>query len=101
MVVFKLTMPNRNTWNGKWTGDEMIFARRRKDREVPKEVIGKSFFYYLDDGWTACVSVDKMDCKEANKIIKKSSGFCGYDWMIESIIRYGEIRYERKEIKNE
>lgn len=94
-------MLNRNTWNGKWTGDEMIFARSRKDREVPKEVIGKSFLYHWDDSWTACVSVDKMDCKEANKIIKKSSGFCGYDWMIESIIRYGEIRYERNELKNE
>ena len=26
---------------------------------------------------------------------KKSDGFCGYDWMIESIIKYGEIRYKR------
>ena len=95
MIVFKLTMPNRNTWNGKWTGDEMIFARVRKDRDVPKDIIGKSFFHHWDDGWTACVSVDKMDYREANKLMRKSAGFCGYDWMIESIIRYGEIRYKK------
>lgn len=95
MVVFKLTMPNRNTWNGKWTGDEMIFARSKKDKDVPKEVIGKSFLHHWDDGWIACVSVEKMDCKEANKLMRMSNGFCGYDWMIESIIRYGEIRYKR------
>ena len=95
MVVFKLTMPNRNTWNGKWTGDEMIFARSKKDKDVPKEVIGKSFLHHWADGWIACVSVEKMDCKEANKLMRMSNGFCGYDWMIESIIRYGEIRYKR------
>lgn len=26
MIVFTLTMPNRNTWNGKWTGDGRVFA---------------------------------------------------------------------------
>ena len=96
MIVFTLTMPNRNTWNGKWTGDEMIFARSMKNREVPKEVVGKEFYHHWDDGWTACVSVQKMDCKEAAKIIKKSAGFCGYDWMIRSIIKYGEIRYKKE-----
>ena len=95
MVVFKLTMPNRNTWNGKWSGDQRFFASVRYNREVPKEVIGKSFFHYWDDGWTACVSVEKMDSKEARVYMKKSDGFLGYDWMIESIIRYGEIRYKR------
>ena len=29
MVVFKLTMPNRNTWNGKWSGDQRVFASVR------------------------------------------------------------------------
>ena len=96
MIVFTLSMPNRNTWNGKWTGDERIFARTRKDREVPKEIVGKDFYHHWDDGWTACVTVEKMNCREANKLMKKSDGFCGYDWMIESIIRYGEIKYKRE-----
>ena len=95
MIVFKLTMPNRNTWNGKWSGDEKVFAKIKYNKDVPKEIIGKSFLYHWDDGWTACVSVDKMDSKEARAYIKKSVGFCGYDWMIESIIRYGEIRRKK------
>lgn len=94
MIVFTLSMPNRNTWNGKWTGDGRVFARTRYDREVPKEVVGKSFLYSWPDGWTAFVTVEKMNYREANKLMKKSEGFCGYDWMIESIIRYGEIRYK-------
>lgn len=95
MIVFTLSMPNRNTWNGKWTGDGRVFARTRYEREVPKEVVGKSFIHCWDDGWTACVTVEKMNCREATKLMKKSEGFCGYDWMIESIIRFGEIRYRR------
>lgn len=63
--------------------------------QVPKEVVGKSFYHRWEDGWTACVSVEKVDCREAQKIERKSDGFCGYDWMIESIIKYGEIRYRR------
>lgn len=73
----------------------MIFARSKKECQVPKEVVGKEFFHSWDDGWTACVSVEKMDCREAARIMKKSKGFCGYDWMIESIIKYGKIRYKK------
>lgn len=93
MVVFRLDMPNRNTWNGRWSGDGKVFAKSMRNRYVPKDIIGKSFYYHWDDGWTACVSVEKMDSKDANKLMKMSEGFRGYDWMIESIIRYGEIRH--------
>ena len=34
----------------------------------------------------------KVDIKEANKIMKKSVGFYGYDWMIDSIIKNKEIK---------
>ena len=94
MVVFTLTMPNRNSWNGKWHGDGYLHARAMKNGKVPKEVIGRDFYYSWADGWTACISVSKMDYKEANRLIKKSCGFCGYGWMIESIINYGEIKYK-------
>ena len=92
MVVFALTMPSAGSRNRKWSGEGRIYAKARKNCQVPKEVIGKSFCYRWDDGWVACVQVEKMDSREAQKIIKKSNGFYGYDWMIESIIKYGEIR---------
>ncbi len=92
MVVFELSMPNCGSWNGKWSGEGRKYIRIRKNCQVPKEVIGKDFYYHLDDGWTACVSVSKVNCKESQKLERISAGFCGYEWMIESIIKNKEIK---------
>lgn len=92
MVAFELSMPNRGSWNGKWSGDGECFIRTRTEKSVPKEYWGKDFYYRWDDGWTACVSLYRVPAAEANKMKRKSKGFCGYDWMIESIIKYGEIK---------
>lgn len=98
MIVFELTMPNKGSWNGKWSQEGTCFARVYKQNVVPKEYWNKCFFYCWDDGWTACVSVTKVSAVEAHKIEKRSKGFCGYDWMIESIIECGRIstRKERE-----
>jgi hypothetical protein len=53
-----------------------------------------SYYYNLGDGWAARVSVREVSASEAAKIRCKSAGFCGYDWMIDSIIHYGEICVE-------
>lgn len=68
-----------------------LYAKSRRNNQVPKEVVGKKFYYRWDDGWTAYVSVKKVYYREGRKIMRKSSGFCGYDWMIDSIINYGKI----------
>lgn len=100
MIAFILTMPNRGSWNGRWSGERDLYAIVKSERNVPnKDIIGKSFFYRWDDGWTACVSVEKVDCKEGNKIRKKSKGFCGYGWMVDSIIKKGIIEYEKGDTK--
>ena len=85
-------MPNRGSWNGHWSQENdrhMIF---RENRLVPKDVIGKDFIYSWEDGWTACVNVSKVDTKSANKLKKINKGFCGYDWMVSSIIKNGKIK---------
>jgi len=91
MVVFELSMPNIGSWNNKWTGNNKKHIRCKKECEVPKDLIGKNFYYSWSDGWTACITVRKVNCKEARKLLKLSSGFCGYDWMISSIIQNGCI----------
>ena len=96
MIVFTLSMPNRGSWNGRWSGEDRVYARIFHNNDVPKDIIGKDFYYNWDDGWCACVSVTKVDSKEAAKIRKKSAGFCGYDWMIRSIIKNREIVVEGK-----
>ena len=92
MIVFELSMPNVGSWNGKWTGANRNYIRTMRECDVPKEYWNKDFYFHWDDGWSACISTTKMPCNEARKLERKSDGFCGYDWMIKSIIRNGEIR---------
>lgn len=91
MIIFELTMPGVGSWNGKWSQEGTYFARTRAEREVPRDRWDKDFYYRWDDGWTACVSVRRVSAAEARKLMRKSKGFCGYDWMIKSIILLGEI----------
>ena len=96
MIVFELTMPNKGSWNGKWTQEGQLFVRIQRERDVPKEYWNKEYYYHWDDGWTACVTVTRMPANEARKLERKSKGFHGYDWMIRSIIKHGAIGTERE-----
>ena len=91
MIVFELTMPNVASWNGRWSGEKDLHVRIRRNNEVPKEYWNKDFIYSWPDGWTACVETRKVSASEARKLENRSIGFCGYDWMIESIIKNGKI----------
>ena len=96
MIVLELTFPNRGSWNNKWSGDGEIHCRLIPNRKVPNNVIDNDYYYTWDDGWTACVSVRKVNSNESRKINKNNKGFCGYDWMVNSIIDYGEILTQKQ-----
>lgn len=92
ILVFELSMPNVNTWNGSWSGAGKIFARTRtlpnnkKQGRIAQQILdNQPYRYNFGDGWTAMVKVYSTDSKEAAKIRRNSEGFLGYDWMIESI----------------
>jgi len=101
ILSFELTMPNVGSWNGKWTGaDRKYYVIRKvsdrylKSKDHLKELIEKgqdSWHYSWNDGWGANVRVQKIDSIEAAKRRKLSKGFAGYEWMINSILFYGEI----------
>jgi len=92
-LEFKLSMPNVGSWNGKWSGEGTYYAIvKRLKFDKAEEVLKHSSYYYgWDDGWGALVKVTQIDAKQARKIQKLSSGFCGYDWMVDSIISFGKI----------
>jgi hypothetical protein len=99
MLCFELSMPNRGSWNGGWSGEGRCYARIRKFgrsaamKEKAAEILAAGSYYYgWSDGWGASVSVREVTGSEARKIERRSAGFCGYDWMIDSIIRHGDIR---------
>jgi len=106
MLCFELSMPNRGSWNGAWTGDDHCYAqlvslgRGRKAAEHAAALLAKGCWRYdFGDGWTAGIKVREVSGREITKIRRRSRGFCGYGWMVDSIIRRGEIlnSAERKE----
>ena len=102
LLAFELTMPNVGSWNGKWTGAERLYVRifnftqrygsSKTAKEKAKSILeGGSYYYNFGDGWGANVSVREVKSREATKLKTKSVGFCGYEWMIDSILQYGKI----------
>lgn len=97
--VFTLEMPNVGSWNGKWSGTENNYCVVRsypcpkRGSERLKNVSSKNYHYYnFGDGWGASVSVKEIERKSVEEIKKLSQGFCGYDWMIDEIEKYGFIK---------
>ena len=96
MLLFELTMPNVGSWNGMWTGAKGVHALKKSMcKKGVTALLGdkehKSWYYEFGDGWGANISCRIVSSAEATRVMKKSSGFCGYEWMVESIITYGEI----------
>ena len=101
ILAFTLSMPNNNSWNGKWSGAETLYVkvvnmgRSKAKIESAKALVDKGSAYHnFGDGWGASVSIEEVDAKEAAKLRKKSAGFCGYDWMVISLVKVGRIDYE-------
>jgi hypothetical protein len=100
-ISFQLTMPNVGSWNGKWTGAEKQYyaiQRFSKKNNRPFALLennkSKSWYYNFGDGWGANVKMEIVDRVEAKRREKISSGFCGYEWMIESILKFNKIQTE-------
>jgi len=94
LLSFELSMPGVNSWNGKWSGVGNLYARvvnfgKTKKGEVKaREILDNRYFHYsFRDGWSAGVTVKEVNAKTAMQIRRKSKGFNGYDWMIDSILR--------------
>jgi len=97
-VEFRLAMPGRASWDGKWSGDERNFTLVRDvDAETADKIDGRSWSYGWSDGWRAEVTARVVRDGET---LKPSQGFDGYDWMIASILQYGKIYadHERPEM---
>lgn len=103
-LVFELSMPNRGSWNGRWSGEDRSycivknFGSSKKSTERCRKLLDQGSWYYRwDDGWGARVSVKAVDATQARKCRKNSMGFCGYDWMVTSILTHGAIYADENE----
>lgn len=98
ILSFTLSMPNCNSWNGRWSGEGRLYVkvlnvgRTKKAVNHGHEILEKGYFYYnFGDGWGAGVTVKEVTTTEARNLRRKTCGFCGYDWMIDSIMTHGKI----------
>lgn len=98
ILSFILSMPSNNAWNGNWTGEGTLYAKvvnfGKSAQSIlkAKTILDKGYYTYnFGDGWRAGVSVAEVTAREAARIRRKTSGFCGYDWMIYAIRLYGTI----------
>ena len=96
-IAFKLSMPNCGSWNGKWSGEDRLHVIvKTLTNQIADKVLEQSSYYYnFGDGWGASISVEQIDGKTSRTLKRKSVGFCGYDWMVSSIIRNGKIITEK------
>lgn len=99
LLAFTLSMPGKGSWNGKWSGEGRPFVIVRnlgqsKAARAKGEALTGDYGYAWDDGWRANVNVREVDAKEARQLRAKSVGFFGYGWMVDSLLRHGDIRTE-------
>jgi len=85
-VIFELSMPSNNSWNGKWSGEGGDYTVARALPEAKLEDLKPKYTYSFGDGWVAAVHV-----REARPREKVSGKFCGYEWMIDSILKRNAI----------
>jgi hypothetical protein len=93
-LMYVLTMPGVASWNGKWSGEGNLYAKierygdsKAARERVAKILAGSPYHYRWSDGWAAMVAVSEPTAAESRQARKRSKGFCGYDWMIDSIDR--------------
>lgn len=103
ILCFTLSMPSNNSWDGRWSGKANLYARTVNFGRSPqandraREILDKGYYSYnFRDGWRAGITVTEVDAKQAKNVARKTKGFCGYDWMIESIRKHNEIKVEEK-----
>jgi hypothetical protein len=95
-IAFQLSMPGNNAWNGRWSGENDLYVRvltvsdAQKTREKFEKLIGYHT-YNFGDGWRAGIEVKEVTGAEKRQLVKKSKGFCGYEWMIDSLRYHGKI----------
>lgn len=85
--VFILSMPRNNSWNGKWSGEGNNYSVAKRLTAKKAAQLESYYYYSFGDGWAAGVTIRPAKPRE-----KVSGKFCGYEWMIESILLNGEIR---------
>lgn len=92
LICFKLNLRPSATTPYSSTSEQFYARVINLTPKIAEKLLAPGWFTYCwEDGWSCGVDVSLVDAGEARKIRKKSNGFCGYDWMIDSLITDGRI----------
>lgn len=85
-VIFELSMPLNNSWNGKWSGEDNVYTVARTISGAKFEDLKPRYTYSFGYGPVAVVRIREAEPRE-----KATNRFCGYEWMIDSILKRDAI----------
>lgn len=85
-LIAELTMRNRGSWNGGWSGERDRYTKAFKVSDEKAQKLIGNYYYNFGDGWGANVEIRPAEYRE-----KTTNKFCGYDWMLTSIEAHGKI----------
>lgn len=86
ILIAELSIPYAASWNGRWSGENDNYTVAINVSPKRSEKLIGDYSYRWSDGWCAMVSIRKPKLRE-----KVSNKFCGYNWMIKSILDHGQI----------
>ena len=80
MIEFELFMPGIKAG---------YYKMMKREYDVPKDIVGKEFEYTFPTGEQAKVKVIRKgtDDPEYDRLLMSNHGFCGFEWMVDSIIK--------------
>ena len=87
LLCFELVTPEADQ---SWTKVHHL-VRSTQATMRGEAILKQTPYIYKQEGGTIQINVSQVAGQEARKIRNKSAGFCGYDWMISSILEHGEI----------
>ncbi|MHB8281271.1 MAG: hypothetical protein ACYDDE_00535 [bacterium] len=98
-LYFQLkTSANTGNNSGKWSGYSKkhgkIIKLSESDFKKFKNTVQNKYFWShrFSDGWLISFSLNIIDSYKANKIKKTLDGVCGYENIVNEIIKTGEIK---------
>ena len=97
ILAFRLNMPGVNSWNGRWSGEgrdhvKVVTFRGKAGNAKGQQILSHGSYHYdFGDGWRARIDVEKIDSARAARIRRGQPTFCGYCWMVDSILQFGKI----------
>lgn len=97
ILAFRLSMPGVKSWNGRWSGEgkdyvKVVTLRGKASKIKGQQILSHGSYHYdFGDGWRARIDVEQIDSAQSARLRRREASFCGYDWMVDSIVKFGKI----------